>query len=78
METITLEEAQINLPQLVRQLETRGELLIVQANRPIARLSPFMDRPSLRDLVSSSVGAVLRPFPSPDDDLLDEMTNSSK
>jgi antitoxin (DNA-binding transcriptional repressor) of toxin-antitoxin stability system len=78
METITLEEAQNHLPQLVHQLAAHGELLIVEADRPVARLSPFVERPSLKDLTSSSVGAVLQPFPAPDDDLLDEMTNSSK
>ena len=34
-------------------------------------------RPSLRNLQPASVGAVLRPFPAPDDDLLGEMLATS-
>jgi antitoxin (DNA-binding transcriptional repressor) of toxin-antitoxin stability system len=78
METITLEEAENHLRQLLHQLPVHGELLILEADRPVARLSPFVERPSLRNLTFSSVGAILRPFPSQDDALLDEMTNSSK
>jgi hypothetical protein len=35
-------------------------------------------RASLRDLKPDSVGAVLRPYPSGEDDLLGEMLNSGK
>jgi antitoxin (DNA-binding transcriptional repressor) of toxin-antitoxin stability system len=77
MERVTLQEAQNDLPNLVRQLAVRGEVLIIEANRPIARLSPFIERGSLRDLAPASVGEVLRPYPSSEDDLLEEMSQSS-
>lgn len=54
-------------------------MLILDANIPVARLSPVTPlaaRPSLREHQSSSVGALVRPYPSPDDDLLAEMLPS--
>jgi len=76
MQTVSLDDAQKNLVELVHQLPNHGELVIVEANRPVARLSRIAERPSLSRLNPSSVGQVLQPFPSPDDDLLDEMTQS--
>jgi antitoxin (DNA-binding transcriptional repressor) of toxin-antitoxin stability system len=73
MNTVTLNEAQQHLPELVRKLTRDGELLITDADQPVARLSVVTPRPSLRNLEPRSVGAVLRPFPSPSDDLLGEM-----
>jgi prevent-host-death family protein len=73
MQTVTLSEAQKHLSELVRDLAREGELLITEANKPVARLSSVTGRNSLRDLAPKSVGAVLRPFPSPSDDTLDEM-----
>jgi len=73
MKTVTLDEAQRRLPDLVRRLEQEGEMLITDADHPVARLSRPSDRPSLRDLKPASVGAVLRPLSLPDDDLLGEM-----
>jgi prevent-host-death family protein len=72
-QTVTLVEAQRSPPDLVRQLAQEGEVLITDADRPVARLTPASPRPSLRELKPASVGAVLRPFPSTDDDLLGEM-----
>ena len=74
MQTVTLEEAQKNLAELVRQLGREGEVTITDANQPVARLSPA--RESLRDIKPKSVGAVLREFPSPGDDILGEMLGS--
>jgi antitoxin (DNA-binding transcriptional repressor) of toxin-antitoxin stability system len=76
MQTITLDDAQRRLTDLVHQLDTHGEVVIVEGNRPVARLSAFEARPSLRKLKPTSVGAVLHPFPSPDDDLLGEMSDA--
>lgn len=73
MQTIDISDAQARLPDLVDSLAGSGEVLITRGNRPVARLSPPADRPSLRDLKPVSVGALLRPFPSDDDDLLGEM-----
>lgn len=73
MQTLTLPEAQRHLPELVRGLGGADEWVITDADKPVARLSSATTGPSLRDLQPKSVGAVLRPFPSPDDDILGEM-----
>jgi len=81
MNAVTLSEAQRHLVELVRDLAREGELLITDDNRPIAKLSPVTSetsRTSLRDLQPASVGAVLRPFPSPEDDTLGEMLDARK
>jgi antitoxin (DNA-binding transcriptional repressor) of toxin-antitoxin stability system len=39
MQTVTLDEAQKHLPELVRKLGGQGELLITDAEKPVARLS---------------------------------------
>jgi antitoxin (DNA-binding transcriptional repressor) of toxin-antitoxin stability system len=75
MQTVTLDEAQSKLAELVHQLGVGGEVVILEEKRPVARLLPAVERPSLRDLEPVSVGAVLRPFPLPEDDLLEEMTH---
>jgi len=76
MQTLTLSEAQQHLRELVRGLTREGELVITDADQPVAKLSPLPARGSLRDLRPKSVGAVLRPFPSPDDDTLGEMLDA--
>ncbi|MGA2659567.1 MAG: type II toxin-antitoxin system Phd/YefM family antitoxin [Verrucomicrobiota bacterium] len=76
MQTVTLGEAQEHLAELVRQLGREGELLITDAEKPVAKLSSVTERPSLRDLKPNSVGAVLRPFPCPEDDTLGEMLDA--
>jgi len=78
MQTVTLDDEQKKLPEIIHQLKTIGEVVIVESDCPVARLSPFSEQPSLRNLRPTSVGAVLRPFPSPGDDLLDEMVRSSE
>jgi antitoxin (DNA-binding transcriptional repressor) of toxin-antitoxin stability system len=75
MQTVTLDEAQRILPELVRQLPLEGEVVITQGSHPVARLTAASPRPSLRQISPASLGAVLRPFPSPEDDLLGEMLN---
>ena len=76
MQTATLAEAQQHLAELVRDLARKGELVITDADKPVAKLSAVTERPSLRDLKPKSVGAVFRPFPSPEDDTLGEMLDS--
>jgi antitoxin (DNA-binding transcriptional repressor) of toxin-antitoxin stability system len=76
MQTVTLTEAQRHLPELVRDLPRDGELVITDADKPVARLTPLTARTSLRNLSPQSVGAVLRPFPSSEDDTLGEMLDS--
>jgi len=78
MQTVTLSEAQKHLLELVRELPRQGELLITDADKPVARLSSVAAPTSLRQLQPTSVGAVLRPFPAPDDDMLGEMLDARK
>jgi len=78
MQTVTLSEAQQHLMELVRQLPCQGELLITDADKPVARLSAVAAQTSLRQLQPKSVGAVLRPFPAPDDDTLGEMLDARR
>ena len=73
MNTVTLQAAQQNLPELVQKLAREGEWLITDADQPVARLSWVNPRPSLRHLKPTSVGAVLHPYPSSADDTLGEM-----
>lgn len=77
---VTLSEAQQHLVELVHDLARQGELLITDNDRPVARLSAVTStsgRVSLRDLKPTSVGSVLQPFPSPEDDTLGEMNGQS-
>ncbi len=73
MQTVTLSEAQQHLMELVRELPRQGELLITDADKPVARLSSVAAQTSLRQLEPTSVGALFRPFPAPDVDTLGEM-----
>ena len=73
MRTLTLSEAQQHLAELVGGFGSEGEWIITDANGPVAKLSPVTVSASLRDLRPKSVGAVLRPFPDPEDDMLGEM-----
>jgi len=73
MQTVTLSEAQKHLAELVRGLGREGELLITDADQPVARLSSVNVRTSLSELEPKSVGPILRPFPSPLDDIFGEM-----
>jgi antitoxin (DNA-binding transcriptional repressor) of toxin-antitoxin stability system len=78
MQTVTLSDAQKHLAKLVHDLEREGELVITDQNKPVAKLSRISEHTSLRDLHPVSIGAVLSPFPSPEDDTLGEMLDSSK
>lgn len=79
MSTVTLDQAQRSLPELVLSLSTDGDVLILGAHGPVAKLSSVVSasaRTSLRQLEPHSVGALLRPYPAAEDDLLDELRNA--
>jgi len=40
MQAATLEEVQSNLPELLEELSTKGELIITREGKPIGRLLP--------------------------------------
>lgn len=78
MSTITVNEAQERLPELLARLSTEGEWIITGTQGPLARLSPMPPggpHTSLRQLRPVSVGALLRPYPDAADDLLGEMSD---
>lgn len=76
MQTVTLAEAQERLKELVCGIAPASELLITEGDTPVARLSAVAESTSLRNLTPTSVGAVLRPFPNPEDDPLGEMLDA--
>jgi prevent-host-death family protein len=45
MTTISIEEAQAKLPELIRQLDPFGEVVITENDRPVARLVPAAGQP---------------------------------
>ena len=45
MHTVTLAEAQQHLAKLVRDLAREGELVITEADKPVARLAPLNAKP---------------------------------
>lgn len=73
MSTVTLAEAQVSLGELVKRLATEHEIIITDGQKPVAKLAPASAGHSVFDIQPRSVGAMLRPFPHPDDDLLGEM-----
>lgn len=76
MNSVSLSEAQQNLVKLVHDLEQEREIIITDNCRPVARLAavPSLNsNVSLRDLKPVSVGAILRPYPQKDEDILGEM-----
>ena len=59
MQTVTLEEAQKHLAELVRKLGRHGDLLITEAEKPVAKLSAVTttaDRPSIHPEVDAITG----------------------
>lgn len=77
MSTVTLAEAETSLAQLVKRLATEREIVITDGQQPVARLAAATPaKHSVLDIQPRSVGAILRPFPHPDDDLLGEMLDN--
>jgi hypothetical protein len=58
-----------------RPIPRGAGMYAVNAVKPVAKLLPEPPRTSLRDLAPKSVGVLLQPFPSPEDDMLEEMLN---
>lgn len=73
MQRVTVDEAQRQLPAIISSLQSEGEVVIMKDNLPVARLTAAGARPSLRNIQPASIGKVLNPYPSPEDDLLEEM-----
>ena len=81
MQSVRLADAQSQLPALIDAVTRGEEVVITRDDVPVARLSPASGtaatapatRHSLRDHKPSSLGRVLAPTRSADDDLLAEM-----
>jgi antitoxin (DNA-binding transcriptional repressor) of toxin-antitoxin stability system len=81
MTTVSIPEAQRDLPKLLKNLNGGGAFLIADSGNIVARVDSVATpakRPSLRDIKPSSVGALLKPLNSADDDILGEMLDSQK
>jgi prevent-host-death family protein len=49
-QTINIHEAKTRLSQLLQQVEEGDEIIIARANKPIARLVAYQEKPSQRRL----------------------------
>jgi prevent-host-death family protein len=54
MSTVSIEEAQSNLPELIERLKAGDELVITRDSRPVARLIPPVTGPQERVFGSGS------------------------
>lgn len=63
MRTITVDEAQSELPQVLDEVEAGAEVIIARGEKPIARLVRIADSPGRRPKVGQLRGA---PFQIPD------------
>ena len=66
MQTVTLDEAQKHLVELVRELGREGELLITDAEKPVAKLSA-VTAATTRPMIHAEVEAITGLVP-PDGD----------
>jgi len=73
MKAVRLIDAGSQLNELVELLPSSGDVVITRGDQPVARLTTADKQPTLRDFKPSSVGTLLRPLFSADDDLLAEM-----
>jgi antitoxin (DNA-binding transcriptional repressor) of toxin-antitoxin stability system len=77
MQTVTLEEAQANLAELIRALPVEREIGITRGDQMVAKIMATTSTSgpgnSVFDIQPISVGKVLRPYPNSDDDILGEM-----
>jgi prevent-host-death family protein len=48
MNTVSLQEAQATLPELIHRLSPGEELVITQDNRPVAKVVPFNAAPTVQ------------------------------
>jgi antitoxin (DNA-binding transcriptional repressor) of toxin-antitoxin stability system len=80
MQTVTLEEAQTKLAELIGRLPIEREITITQGNQTVARITdatqPRANGLSVFDIAPISVGRLLKKYPDAEDDLLGEMLGS--
>jgi antitoxin (DNA-binding transcriptional repressor) of toxin-antitoxin stability system len=78
MQTVTIEEAQARLPELIAALPSEGSIVITRGAQTVAKMTaPETEKParqrSMLDVPPVSLGEPLRPYPDPADDILGEM-----
>jgi antitoxin (DNA-binding transcriptional repressor) of toxin-antitoxin stability system len=78
MSTVTLEEAQKRLSELVKTLPEAGEIIIIDGEKAVAKLAAMAatETHSILDFKPRSVGKIMRPLCDRDDDLLGEMLDN--
>lgn len=76
MKALRINDAASQLDALVESLPSTGDVFITRGDEPVARLTAADVQPSLRDHTPSSVGAILRPIFTADDDLLADMMDT--
>jgi antitoxin (DNA-binding transcriptional repressor) of toxin-antitoxin stability system len=59
MPTVTLEEAQARLPELIEQLQANQELVITRDNQPVAKLVGPPARPAQPCQAGSAAGMLV-------------------
>ncbi len=77
MTTVSIPEAQRDLPKLIRGLNDGGAFVIMDGGKAVARVDSIKAdevKGSLRDIQPSSVGALLTPLDFTED-LMAEMTS---
>jgi prevent-host-death family protein len=76
MSTVTLEEAQAHLPQLIEQLQPGEEIVITRDEKPVARLTGANDSAKPRRKLGTMQGTILfiaADFDSPLEDFKEYM-----
>ena len=76
MASVTIEEAQAHLPELVRRLSGDEELVITENDQPVARLVKSVRQPSAKRRLGTMKGSVLSiapDFDAPLDDFQEYM-----
>ena len=73
MTTISVEEAQAKLPELIRNMSPGEELIITAGSHPVARLITTNGSPAANPRVRGTVTYVASDFDAPLDDFKDYM-----
>ena len=71
MSTVTIEQAQAELPQLIQQLHDGEEVIITLAAKPVAKLTAVTEPPKTRRQLGTLSGSVLYMAPDFDAPLRD-------
>src|SRR6202035_100133 len=71
MPTVTIEDAQVHLPELIARLQPGEEIIITRDHKPVARLTATLESPKPRRQLGTLKGTALYIAPDFDDPLED-------